>query len=176
MTVDSRSSNARPAADFDDPFIEDDLPPAPMLKPELGMDAESDRLRRAAKAGEPGAAEAFNRRHRPLFAALCDTFEFHRLCPRRGCRSARACRGDPSECYNRQQPALPAAVRGWGAGLLTAGRSGWTQVKLDGNYAEEKFAFQCWLAGLRAGHVRPSYERLLGRLRRGARDAEPPAS
>jgi hypothetical protein len=150
----------------------DGLPAAPMLEPGIALeDEDNERLEHAMAAGEPGATREYGRKQRRLFRAVCNMFDFHRLCSHRACRSARACCGSSFDCFSTQYPALPAAVQGWAMGLIGAAQNGLTQQELDDTHPQERFAYRCWLAGLRAAAIRRSQARLLRDLRRVGGDA-----
>jgi hypothetical protein len=110
------------------------------------------RLRDAADApGEPfNAAREIARGESDDARFVCNTLRLFLVCPRAACRKARCCRGHSRFCRDERGVAAPLEAHEWAEALLEAARVGDTVDAVEAAHAEEKLAYDCWVAGIEA--------------------------
>jgi hypothetical protein len=104
----------------------------------------------AAHAGLPGPYAEKLRRSQAKDRFICDTLQLARLCWRKTCQRAGACRGDPRMCRFINGDQVPGEAHEWAELLAEADENGEPREALEADYPDEAFAFRCWSAALEA--------------------------
>jgi hypothetical protein len=86
--------------------------------------------------------------------ALSDLICIHGLCGRRGCRRARACRGEPRDCLHRYAPLVPEEARDGAKAMAWAGRRGLSFDDLLDDARDDVLALVDWANGVTASYRR----------------------
>jgi hypothetical protein len=104
----------------------------------------------AAHAGRPDPYTEKLRRSQAKDRFICDTLQLARLCWRKTCQRAGACRGDPRMCRFINGDPVPGEAHEWAELLADAEQNGEPREGLEADYPDEEFAFRCWVAALQA--------------------------
>jgi hypothetical protein len=104
----------------------------------------------AAHAGLPDPYAEKLRRSQAKERFICDTLQLARLCWRKTCRRAGACRGDPGMCRFINGDPVPGEAHEWAELLAEADENGEPREALEADYPDEACAFRCWVAALDA--------------------------
>jgi hypothetical protein len=104
----------------------------------------------AAHAGRPDPYAEKLRRSQAKDRFICDTLQLARLCWRKTCQRADACRGDPRMCRFINGDPVPGEAHEWAELLADADQNGEPREGLEADYPDEEFAFRCWVAAIEA--------------------------
>jgi hypothetical protein len=107
----------------------------------------------SASVDEAERRAALDARQRELRADarfLCESLRLVRLCPRKACRRADDCRGEPRSCLDTRGEAVPEEARDFARLMLDAEKDRESADDIEADYPEEAAAWRAWVAALDA--------------------------